>query len=64
VIYGFRGILCLPPDVVKKIPHQTGITGKEEKYPKCGNRMAREGSYHHPGIVEKKKGKVDQYNRT
>ena len=56
MISGSREILCLPPDGVKKIPHQTGITCREEEGPKCESRMMKEVFYHHQLIGEKRKG--------
>ncbi len=38
----------------EKIPHKAGIPCREEKCPKCGTKMVREGSYHHKLINNKK----------
>lgn len=48
------GGFCVCPKCEEKIPHKTGTPCREEKCPKCGAKMVREGSYHHQLIVEKK----------
>ena len=45
---------CLCPKCKEKIPHRRGIPCQEEKCPKCGSRMLREGSYHHDLLQQKK----------
>jgi predicted amidophosphoribosyltransferase len=47
---------CICPKCGAKQPHRAGIPCREERCPKCGTRMVREGSYHHELIQEKKKG--------
>jgi ribosomal protein S27AE len=39
-------------------PHVSGVPCKEERCPKCGAVMLREGSYHHQLLVEKKRKKA------
>lgn len=39
------------------IPHQSGIPCREERCPKCGGKMLREGSPHHIAFLEKQKQK-------
>jgi ribosomal protein L37AE/L43A len=39
---GFR----VGPKCGEKVPHQAGMPRKEEKCPKCGTRIVREGFYH------------------
>ncbi len=52
------GGFCVCPKCDFKKPHESGIPCREEKCPKCGATMVREGSYHHNLIEEKKnKGK-------
>ncbi len=49
------GGYCICPKCGERIPLQAGIPCRQEKCPKCGTGMIREGSYHHR-IFEKKKG--------
>ena len=37
-----------------KVPHQQGIPCRQKQYPKCGNTMVRENSYHHQLYIKKK----------
>jgi len=48
------GGFCICPRCDYKKAHIAGIPCREEKCPKCGTRMVREGSYHHKLIKEKK----------
>jgi len=47
---------CVCAKCGEKIPHRAGTPCKEEKCPKCGAKMVREGSYHHQLILKKKQG--------
>ena len=48
------GGFCVCPKCSEKIPHRAGMPCKEERCPKCGRRMMREGSACHERLVEKK----------
>jgi hypothetical protein len=37
-----------------KKPHTSGIPCMEEKCPKCGTKMFREGSYHHQEFLKRR----------
>lgn len=47
---------CICPKCGEKTPHKRGIPCQEERCPKCGAKMLREGSYHHE-LLEKKRAK-------
>ena len=49
-----RGGTCLCPACGHRIPHQRGVPCQEERCPKCGKKMLREGSYHHDLLIKKK----------
>jgi len=48
------GGYCICPKCEEKIPHSRGIPCQDERCPKCGAKMLREGSYHHD-LLEKKR---------
>ena len=48
------GGFCICPKCEEKIPHRRGIPCLEERCPKCGSKMLREGSYHHNLYQQKK----------
>jgi NAD-dependent SIR2 family protein deacetylase len=48
---------CICPKCNYKTPHRRGIPCQEEKCPRCGTKMLREGSYHHDLLEKKKKQK-------
>ena len=51
---------CFCPKCEKKIPHRQGTPCQEEKCPKCGSRMLREGSYHHDLFQQKKQKREEK----
>lgn len=52
---GFAGV-CFCPSCGYKIPHKVGVPCREEKCPKCGIGLIREGSYHDKLNKNKKGG--------
>lgn len=50
------GGFCICPKCGLKKSHQAGIPCMDERCPKCGSAMVREGSYHHRLLEDKKKG--------
>ena len=50
------GGYCICPKCEEKIPHNRGVPCQDERCPKCGAKMLREGSYHHD-LLEKKMAK-------
>ncbi|HHM23490.1 MAG TPA: ferredoxin [Bacteroidetes bacterium] len=51
------GGFCVCPKCGERIPHTPGRPCQEERCPKCGAKMLREGSYHHRLWLEKQKKK-------
>jgi len=49
-----EGGFCICPKCDEKITHSSGIPCDEERCPKCGAKMLREGSYHHTLLLEKR----------
>jgi predicted amidophosphoribosyltransferase len=47
---------CICPKCEEKVPHRRGIPCEEERCPKCGAKMLREGSHHHQ-LLQEKRGK-------
>ncbi len=50
------GGYCFCPKCEFRKPHHPGVPCREERCPKCGTRLIREGSEHHR-LIEKKKNK-------
>jgi hypothetical protein len=50
---------CICPKCHYKAPHQRGVPCQEEKCPKCGAKMLREGSDHHE-LFKKKQQKNNE----
>lgn len=45
---------CVCPKCDYSFPHKNGIPCQEERCPKCGVKLFREGSYHHDLLLKKK----------
>ncbi len=48
---------CVCPKCGYRAPHRRGLPCQEERCPKCGAKMLREGSYHHELWKKKTGGK-------
>ena len=46
---------CVCPKCNERAPHRAGVPCKEERCPKCGTRMMREGVYCHEKLSDKKR---------
>jgi NAD-dependent SIR2 family protein deacetylase len=52
-----EGGFCICLKCGEKTEHRSGIPCREERCPKCGTKMIREGSEHHRQYLERKKNK-------
>jgi predicted nucleic-acid-binding Zn-ribbon protein len=50
---------CICPKCGHTTAHQPGLPCQQQKCPKCGARMMREGSWHHNLVIEKKLGRKE-----
>ena len=48
---------CICPKCDYKSRHKQGIPCQDDKCPKCGSKMIREGSYHDDLLIKKKQKK-------
>jgi len=48
------GGYCICPKCDERIAHKRGVPCQEEQCPKCGQKMMREGSYHHQLLMKKR----------
>ncbi|MBN2380281.1 ferredoxin [candidate division WOR-3 bacterium] len=48
------GGYCICPKCGEKIPHRRGVRCIDERCPKCGTVMLREGGYHHRKLEEQR----------
>ncbi len=51
------GGYCICATCGTRVPHRRGVPCREERCPKCGKVMLREGSEHHQAWLEKQKKK-------
>jgi len=49
------GGYCVCPKCEESVAHRKGVPCQEERCPRCGAKMLREGSQHHKLFLEKKK---------
>jgi predicted amidophosphoribosyltransferase len=53
-----EGGYCVCPKCGEKTAHSRGVPCQEERCPKCGAKLLREGSYHHR-LFQEKRAKKD-----
>lgn len=53
------GGMCICVACGTRVPHRQGVPCQEERCPKCGKAMLREGSPHHQKAAPKKRGSAD-----
>jgi len=52
-----RGGTCYCPKCDYRMPHRRGVPCQDERCPKCGAKLIREGGYHDDLIQKKRKEK-------
>jgi len=50
---------CICPKCETRVAHRRGVPCQDERCPKCGAKMLREGSHHHRLFQEKHGTKTD-----
>jgi NAD-dependent SIR2 family protein deacetylase len=56
---GRRGT-CVCPKCGVRVSHQPGLPCQEDRCPKCGAKMLREGSKHHALFLKKHRKRKDE----